>query len=278
MNPPDLFCSECMVALVETAVFANGKLGTDKRTKRPAHEILCCHESGCQSGFQDSILQKILSEKTWEKYSEMQANAVIALAGLGDTLGTCPKCGYQAFLPETEMIFACPVEDCRFASCRKCGQVAHIPLRCEEVVRKKRQAEGRLKVEEALSDAKIRICPKCKKKSIKSEGCNKIQCPCGMIFCYVCRARIDQVGYEHFCRVPHCDHSACGQCKLFSNDQEDDDQAMKEAGITALERFKAEIRQKEGANTNEPVVDVQIDLNQMLHDPSRQPCRQQQGH
>jgi hypothetical protein len=298
---PDLFCTDCMVSLVETAVFSNGTLGTNKETKRPAHEILCCHESGCQSGFRDDFLHKILPEKTWEQYCELQGKAVIELAGLGDTLGSCPKCGYHAFLPETEMIFTCPVQDCRFASCRKCGDVPHIPLRCEEAAEKRKQERnetGRLAVEEALSNAKIRICPKCKKKSIKSEGCNKISCPCGMKFCYTCRAPLDKVGYAHFCSTPHCDHTSCQKCKLHSNFQEDDDLAMKEAGITALQRYKAEIHQQQqeqkqrntigkggkGGNNNQNDADdngggddddddddesLNIDLNQLLHDPSR---------
>ena len=103
----------------------------------------------------------------------------------------CPKRGYQAELPEMEMIFCCPVGTCKFESCRKCGEEPHIPLRCEEV-EKKHETKGRLKVEEAILNAKIRTCPwkACGKKFIKESGCNKMTCSCGALICYICRKEI----------------------------------------------------------------------------------------
>ena len=37
--------------------------------------------------------------------------------------------------------------------------------------------------------------------------------------------------YEHFCRTPHCTHESCGKCKLFTNTEEDDRRARREAGL-----------------------------------------------
>jgi len=183
-----------------------------------------------------------------EKYNALQCKISLGKAGLGDCVVACPKCDYKVELPESQMVLNCPVEDCGFASCRKCGKASHIPLRCDEVEKEKAKDEGRLAVEEAISRAKIRKCPKCNQQFIKSDGCNKITCSCGAKICYVCRAPIN--GYEHFCQKPHCDHKSCGKCRLYTNDAEDDKRAMREAGITTADEFKER--------------DVEIDVNQLL--------------
>lgn len=156
---------------------------------------------------------------------------------------SCPKCNYQAELPPTQMIFHCPVAECGQETCKKCGEPAHIPVKCSEV-EKKHETKGRLKVEEAISNAKIRMCPKpgCGKKFVKEgTGCNKMTCACGAFSCYVCRALIlRQVSYKHFCQTPHCNHTSCGQCPLYSNVEEDDKRAMREAGIQAAEMVRGE--------------------------------------
>lgn len=165
-------------------------------------------------------------------------------------------------MPSTQMIFECPVSSCRFHSCRKCGKAAHIPLRCDEVVKQKIEDEGRLKVEEAISAAKIRICPKCKKSFIKSDGCNKMSCPCGRKVCYICRKDITREGYKHFCQVPHCNHSDCGKCLLHTNADQDDERAMREAGVTAAERYKEQIRTEDPKSSAK--VDINLDVDKIL--------------
>lgn len=257
-----LFCVDCIRSYAESQIFSSGNLGVDKNTKKPALHLLCCHSSGCQSPFQDAHLQKALPEKTLQKYNELQFRAQVDQAGLGQDLCTCPKCGFQVDLPETQMILKCPVEDCQFESCKKCGKESHIPYKCDEVAKLKRQDEGRLKVEEAISQAKIRTCPKCKKSFIKSDGCNKMVCPCGLKLCYICRQPVPkQNPYSHFCQVPHCNHKTCGKCTLYSNNEEDDARAMREAGIDAAEEYRSELLTGEGAT------DVQINVDSILAGP-----------
>lgn len=150
---------------------------------------------------------------------------------------TCSKCGFQAQLPETELIFRCPVSTCGFESCRHCGDEPHIPLKCSEV-ESKDATKGRLRVEEAITNAKIRTSPKCSNKFVKESGCNKMTCSCRTRICYICRAVIQD--YTHFCQAPHCDHSSCGKCRLYSNAEEDDKLAMRDAGIKAAEAVRGE--------------------------------------
>jgi len=142
------------------------------------------------------------------------------------------------------------MDDCRHESCRKCGKEPHIPLRCEEVVQKNREDEGRLKVEEALAEAKIRKCPKCTTPFVKSDGCNKMTCRCGAKICYICRQELNGHNpYDHFCKK-------CGKCVLFSNAEEDDQRAMREAGLTAAQAYRQELQETGGSDVH---VDIDVD-------------------
>jgi TRIAD3 protein (E3 ubiquitin-protein ligase RNF216) len=144
-------------------------------------------------------------------------------------------------------------------SCRKCGKEPHIPYKCDEVTKIKRQDEGRLKVEEAISRAKIRTCPKCKTSFVKTDGCNKMTCSCSLKLCYICRQPVPKHDpYSHFCQTPHCDHKKCGLCTLYSNDKEDDERAMREAGVGAAEEYREELLKGDGS------ADVEINVDQIL--------------
>jgi TRIAD3 protein (E3 ubiquitin-protein ligase RNF216) len=123
-----LFCQDCLKSVVENLVFGQGNLGIDKSTKKPALELICFHGDGCSSGFHRACLEKALPLKTLQKYDEVQFQVSIEQAGLCDVC-SCPKCGFQADVPPEQKVFQCPVAECRYESCRDCGEAAHIPLR-----------------------------------------------------------------------------------------------------------------------------------------------------
>jgi len=146
-----LFCMDCLKRYAQERVFGNNDLG-----KKGCIELCCMDMSGCESWFSREQLEKSLDTKVMKKYDELQTTLVLEKAGL-EGLCKCPQCDFQASLPESEMIFQCP--SCEFESCRKCGEESHIPLRCEEV-EKKTETSARLQVEEAMTQARIRHCPK----------------------------------------------------------------------------------------------------------------------
>ena len=90
-------------------------------------------------------------------------------------------------------------------------------------------------VEEAMTNARVRECPKCKTRFYKTEGCNKMTCSCKHVICYICRQTIKN--YSHFCQTPNCDHKSCNKCPLFTNSVEDDRLAMKEAGLKVTRMY-----------------------------------------
>ena len=127
-NAGHLFCLDCIKSFTENLMFGNGNVGVDMETKKLAIELKCFHGDGCNSGFSRSFLQKALPTKTMQKYDEIQCEISIKLAGLTD-MCSCPKCGFQADVPSGQKVFECPVAKCLYASCRDCGEAAHIPLR-----------------------------------------------------------------------------------------------------------------------------------------------------
>lgn len=134
---------------------------------------------------------------------------------------------------------------------------------CEEV-EKEVQTKGRLTVEEAITEAVIRKCPKCKKPIIKSDGCNKIRCACGAYMCYLCQRAIRD--YTHFCQTPHCTHQkGCRKCPLYTKAEEDDARAMRAAGYAAAEEVKKQSAQNAAVNNNnKKAAEVDVDVESIL--------------
>jgi hypothetical protein len=172
-----LFCVDCVQSYAENQLFGSGNLGVDPRTKRPSLEMLCFHGDGCTSSFHRKELEEQLPRTVMQKYDEVQFTTTMNQAGLADDLASCPKCNFQAMVHPSARVFVCPVDSCRYESCRECGDEAHIPLRCDEV-EKKHETASRLTVEEAISRAKIRVCPKCKKSFVKRFVCSQLASSC----------------------------------------------------------------------------------------------------
>jgi TRIAD3 protein (E3 ubiquitin-protein ligase RNF216) len=115
----------------------------------------------------------------------------------------------------------------------------HASQTCEEAKAENDKENARAKVADAMTAAVVRNCPCCKKPFVKEEGCNKMKCPnCKTLSCYLCRQKIS--GYEHFCRTPHCDHSSCNKCILFTKSvHQDDNRARREAALKEQEKLGA---------------------------------------
>ena len=106
--------------------------------------------------------------------------------------------------------------ECGRSSCLSCGKEwvdVHV---CNE----SSLVALRTQVEQAMSLAIKRVCPRCNTSFVKTAGCNKLTCPCGYKMCYVCRKDIGgtgdgpDVGYRHFCDHfrPEGDPKQCTEC------------------------------------------------------------------
>ena len=121
----------------------------------------------------------------------------------------------------------------------------------------------RTQVEQAMSMAIKRVCPRCNTSFVKTAGCNKLTCPCGYKMCYVCRKDIGgtpgepgggngpDVGYRHFCDHfrPEGDARQCTKCNKCSLwEAEDTDEVLRQAKAQAEQRWReTEKRELSGA-------------------------------
>jgi hypothetical protein len=100
-------------------------------------------------------------------------------------------------------------------------------------------------------------CPLCHVSFVKSDGCNKLTCPCGYIMwyvflatlvflgrgllrsSYVCRADIRTERYQHFCQhfraIPGSQCTECEKCDLYA--MEDEAAVIKTAAEKAEQEY-----------------------------------------
>ena len=248
--------------------------------------------SGCNSSFDEKVLQKALPHKVLQSYNDLRFKANIESANMPD-VSTCPKCNYTAIvesnhaashpsdkIPSTQLCFHC--SQCHFKSCRLCHEEYHPNISRCDLVESKNETSGRNKVEEAMTSALVRCCPRvnCQKKFLKMDGCNKMTCPCGCFVCYVCKKEIPKINpYAHFCQTyvpttaslminhcisrrlirtllctltsPHCNHELCGKCPLHADTSVIDAQRIANAA-------------NEAAQAVLKTADVNVDVNSLL--------------
>jgi len=77
-----LFCVDCLRRFAENQIFTLSSFGVDRKTGKPATDLLCMHSDGCSSGFHVEHLRKALPEKIMAKYDELQYRAAVDAAGI----------------------------------------------------------------------------------------------------------------------------------------------------------------------------------------------------
>ena len=134
--------------------------------------------------------------------------------------------------------FTCQNGECARSSCLSCNKSWTDVHVCNE----SSLVALRTQVEQAMSMAIKRVCPRCNTSFVKNTGCNKLTCPCGYKMCYVCRADLSDEGYRHFCDHfrPDGDPRPCNECDRCNLwESEDTDKILHEAREEAERKWKA---------------------------------------
>lgn len=140
--------------------------------------------------------------------------------------------------PIPARMFKCRNERCLRKSCLTCNREWIGLHKCTSDWK----SSLRLYVEQAMTLALVRTCPRCSLQFQKLEGCNKMTCPrCAYVMCYVCRKEIGSEKYGHFCQHFRAFAGPCRECdKCDLYKVEEDNKAVKEAGKRARERWLME--------------------------------------
>ncbi|GAA5916284.1 E3 ubiquitin-protein ligase RNF216 [Sporobolomyces salmoneus] len=198
------FCRDCAISN------ASHRIGDQ-------HYTLPCM-TDCDALFSSKDHETWMPEKMRATLERLQADKELEMAFEGvEGFEKCPFCPFAVYIEnENERLFTCLREDCGKVSCRKCKKEGHVPLTCEEADRESRMG-GVHAVEDAMTEAMIRSCPKCQLKYIKSEACNKITCSkCGALSCYICQAVVKD--YSHFDQsAPGAPNGNSSKCPLWDD-------------------------------------------------------------
>ncbi|PKX99417.1 E3 ubiquitin-protein ligase RNF216 [Aspergillus novofumigatus IBT 16806] len=236
------FCFSCIRKSAET------QIGLMK------YQLQCFDTSGCQAGFPRSEIKEVLGSSMMAKLDALQQQDEISRASI-EGLESCPFCEFKAICPpvDEDREFRCCNPSCEVVSCRLCKDVTHVPKTCEEA-KKDRGVSERHLVEEAMSEALIRNCPRCKVKIVKEFGCNKMTCPsCRCCMCYLCKKDITREQYAHFGYGPN----ACTVEDDPMRDQKEVEQAQKKtieeirAENPGLNSEELQVKLPEANNTNQ---------------------------
>ncbi|KAK9447970.1 uncharacterized protein V1518DRAFT_406429 [Limtongia smithiae] len=188
-----IFCHECIVRFVENV------LGESK------YNMSCITVGGCPGKFKREEIEPLIPQKSLQLLDKMQQRSEIIERGAKIVI--CPFCDFftsdDDFDAMEGMNFKCLNAGCKIVSCPYCNEVAHLPRSCASVRQEKEakhedtKLDAKHKIEEAMTQALVRTCAKCKQRFVKTGGCNKMTCPrCRNTQCYVCgKAAID---YTHF--------------------------------------------------------------------------------
>ncbi|KAM0746423.1 hypothetical protein T439DRAFT_138551 [Meredithblackwellia eburnea MCA 4105] len=185
-------CSEGHLLCLECAA-----LGISARLEADDATLCCLVDLGtCEGTYTPQEAKKFLDEKMMLRWGKMRLNEDVKTI---EGVSGCPHCDYAVLIEDPNItILVCQNPECRKSTCLKCREESHHPKTCLEANPPKRVHD----VEEEMTAALIRNCPKCSKKFVKEKGCNKITCKCGTISCYLCRAIIK--GYSHFDDIGPC--------------------------------------------------------------------------
>jgi hypothetical protein len=95
----------------------------------------------------------------------------------------CPNHPANPFMRPSTLPIPCPIEGCDMHVCAECHRWHHKSSPCD------------------VDD--MPRCPACQRLTVRSEGCDRIHCPCGQQWCYICGQPFgsDFECYDHLMRV-----------------------------------------------------------------------------
>ncbi|GFP90337.1 putative uncharacterized protein at4g01020 chloroplastic [Phtheirospermum japonicum] len=168
------FCRLCLVEQCESAM------------KNPDSFPLRCTREGCGSLILIADLRSLLSAEKLDELFRASLGAYVAASD--GTYRFCPSPDCPSVYRVADRggpgaPFACGA--CFVETCTKCHLEYHPYLSCERYREFKDDPDSSLK-EWCLGKEHVKMCPRCGFTIEKVDGCNHIECRCGVHVCWVC--------------------------------------------------------------------------------------------
>lgn len=168
------FCKKCFVQHVESLI----------KDSKVTH--ILCPGKDCQIEFDENDVKEIVSEENFVKYIKFKERAALMI---DPSVKWCsqPNCeGYVRGSNEDKKL-SCP--KCGFELCFQCGKAWHPKKTCEQIIDEDYELWAKGK--------EIQLCPKCKHKIEKFDGCNHMTCAsCNYNWCWLCRGHYTSNHYN----------------------------------------------------------------------------------
>ncbi|RXW18737.1 hypothetical protein EST38_g7108 [Candolleomyces aberdarensis] len=184
------YCEPCLRHYLTSAVTSN---------KFP---LVCMgDETTCNTLISIPIIQRYLTKQRFDDLIDIVFSAHIQSNSQKFKYCTTPDCTQIYQCDTGKQFHKCP--SCFSEICSSCNEEAHKGMTCEERRIQNNPAEQERLTEEWARSNNIKRCPSCNILTEKTEGCNHMECRCGVHFCWLCRGVFDRAMIHQHMQTVH---------------------------------------------------------------------------
>jgi len=160
--------------------------------------VILCPIPKCTTVISYDQFKESLDPEIFDKYLDFSVRVALQKDA---ECRFCPRvnCNNAVIACDAITTITCTDLNCGFTWCTICNEEAHPKMTCSKAAKKNRST---LQTKQQFAEwikKNAKICPNCKVKIEKSEGCNHITCKqCGYDFCYLCGGHYTTSHYKMY--------------------------------------------------------------------------------
>jgi hypothetical protein len=169
-----VFCQSCISAYVELKILEGQVLR------------FSCPHHGCTNELSNEQVEAELSEDLLQKLALFKRNEELSR---NQNLRWCPRPDCQGYDIGSLRKTSLKCNTCEYDFCYYCGEPPHAKKKCK--------AEADKQLDRWSRKNGVKYCPNCKRRVMKSAGCNHMTCPrCQYQWCWLCGERFHSFHFE----------------------------------------------------------------------------------
>src|SRR6266550_950308 len=178
-----VYCAECIRHFLFSA------------SERKQFPLVCAgNDDKCKVPIAIPVIQRFLSQQQFDELLETAVASYIEKHP--GQFQYCKTADCKQVYRRGRTARPCP--SCLMSVCTGCYKEQHDGMSCAERELLDNRAEQERRNEQWASTSGAKHCPRCRVFVQKTEGCNHMECHCGVHFCWICLQVFDrQAIYEH---------------------------------------------------------------------------------